>query len=85
MSKTTPSAGPDEPDMIAVSKQFGPLYFIEDVPGVAGVSRRQVDREIQDGTLTRRKKGQLTFIQIHEVHELRAAVLDRKERTDAQR
>lgn len=85
MSKTIASAGPDEPDMIAVSKQFGAMYFIDDVPGVAGVSRRQVDREIQDGNLTRRKKGQLSFVQIHEVHELRASVLDRKERADAQR
>jgi len=83
MSKTNPSPGPDEPDMIAVSKQFGPMYFIEDVPGVVGVSRRQVDREIQNGTLTRRKKGQLSFIQIHEAHELRASNREREERVDA--
>lgn len=83
MSKTIPSVGPDEPDMIAVSKQFGPMYFIEDVPGVVGVSRRQVDREVQNGTLTRRKKGQLSFIQIHEAHELRASIREREERVDA--
>lgn len=76
MVKTSPEAleGLD----IVVSQEFGPCYFIDDVPGIAGICRRQVDREIADGNLTRRKRGSLSLIQIDEAHTLRVLVEQRR-------
>lgn len=83
MSKTTSEA--DEDLDFVVSRKHGPCYFIDDVPAVARISRRQVDREIEDGNLTRRKRGQLSLIRIDEAHMLRAAIehrrMERDERT----
>jgi len=62
-----------------------PCYFIEDVPDVVDICRRQVDREVTRGHLERIKKGQLTFIRIDEAHELRSIVKERKEDRDAGR
>lgn len=54
-------------------------YFIDDVGDVAGICRRQVDREIQRKHLTRIKRGQLSFVQVTEVHALRDQVHERQE------
>ncbi|MEU6858864.1 hypothetical protein AB0B28_08330 [Glycomyces sp. NPDC046736] len=82
MNKTT---GPVEPvkgfDIAIVRGR--PCYFIDDVPDVVDICRRQVDREVKRGHLKRIKRGQLTFIRIDEAHELRSIVEQRrKERAD---
>lgn len=61
-----------------VSRDYGPCYFIDDVPAVVGICRRQVDREIAEGNITRRKRGSLSLIQIDEAHTLRVLVEQRR-------
>lgn len=64
---------------LITSPDFGPCYLIDDVPAVVGISRRQVDREIQRGRLTRRKVRHVTCIQVSETHRLRDLLKKRLE------